>query len=56
MASASTAIVNRTGGVMIEGQTYFGLDAEVALKQAVKIMGNYCVIRCVPHSNSLDLF
>jgi hypothetical protein len=32
----STAIVNKTGGVVIEGQTYYGLDAETALKQAAK--------------------
>lgn len=37
MSGAQTAaIVNRTGGVVIEGVTYFGVDAENMLKQQAK--------------------
>lgn len=33
---AGTAVVNRTGGIEINGQTFFGMDAEIALKMQAK--------------------
>ena len=33
---ASSRVVNKTGGVEINGQTLFGMDAELAMKEQAK--------------------